>query len=138
MYGKHHSEETKEILRKANVGKQLSQEHIEKLKKSNIGRTPSQDTINRIGDLNRGKKLPRETVDKMLDSLCQYEYRIILNKELQAVVLGHTRLYEYCKENFNISRTIVEKIINNDWIPTFKKHKWLEGLEIQKIKRCID
>lgn len=38
MYGKHHTEETKQKLREINLGKKLTPEHIEKLKEANRGR----------------------------------------------------------------------------------------------------
>lgn len=55
--------------------------------------------------------MPKETKDKMMDSLCPYEYQIYLNGELLYKCLGRTELYRYCKEQFNISKTIIEKVI---------------------------
>lgn len=138
MYGKHHSEETKAKLRKINLGKKLSEEHKQALIKANIGRKKTPAEIERIRNLNLGKKMKPEVKQKMIESLCPFEYKIYLNNELKYTCLGHTALWKYCKEEFNISKTIIEKVIKKEWKPTFNKHKWLETLRIEKIERCID
>ena len=94
--------------------------------------------LERIKNLNLGKPMPKEVKEKMMNSLCPYEYQIYLNNELQYTCLGHTELWSYCKEKFGISRTIIDKIIAKTWKPTYNKHKWLKTLEILKIERCID
>lgn len=138
MYGRHHSEETKQKLREANLGKKLTPEHKAKLIAANTGRQKTPEEIERIRQLNLGKPMSSETKQKMMNNLCPFEYQIYLNNELKYTCLGHTELWRYCKEEFNISRTIIDKIIANNWKPTFNKHKWLETLKILKIERCID
>lgn len=138
MFGNHHSEETREKIRQANLGKKLSPEHIEKLKIANKGRKKTQAELDFITNLNKGNPMPKEIKEKMMNSLCPYEYQVYLNNELKYTCLGHTELWNYCKKEFDISRTIIDKIITKEWKPTFNKHKWLETLEILKIKRCID
>lgn len=138
MYGKHHSPETCEKLRQKNLGKHLTEEHKQKLIESNKNRIKSPEEIERIRQLNLGKPMSKETKEKMMNTLCPFEYQIYLDDKLQYKCLGHTELYRYCKETYCISRTIVDKIINNNWEPTFNKHKWLKNLKILKIERCID
>ena len=74
MFGKHHSEETKEKLRQINRGKKLTPEHIEKLKIANIGRKKTQAELDFITNLNKGKTMSKETKEKMMNSLCPYKY----------------------------------------------------------------
>lgn len=138
MYGKHHSEETKEKIRQANLGKTLSPEHKAKLIAANTERKKTPEEIEKLRQANLGKKMSEESKQKMLNKLCPFEYQIFLNNKLQKICLGHTELWKYCKENYGISKTIIEKIIINNWKPTFNKHKWLETLKIIKIERCID
>lgn len=138
MYGKHHSEKTKQILHEKNLGRKLTPEHKAKLIAANTGREKTPEEIEKLRQANLGKKLSQETKEKMLDSLCPYEYQIYLNGELQYTCLGHTKLWDYCKKQYDISRTIIDKIIANTWKPKFNKHKWLETLKILKIERCID
>lgn len=50
MYGKHHTEETKEKLRQKNLGKKLTQEHKDKISKSSKGRIISEETKKKMGE----------------------------------------------------------------------------------------
>ena len=138
LYGTHRSEETKEKIRVANKGKRLSREHKMKLILANTGRKKTQEEIEFITNLNKGKKMPKETYDKMMNSLCEYEYQVFVNKELVFNCLGRTELLKYCKDNFNISRTIVDQVILGDWQPKFNKHQNLKDFQIVKTRRCID
>ena len=138
MYGKHHSEETKQILREKNLGKKLSPEHKAKLIAANTGRKKTPKELEKLRQANLGKTMSKESKEKMMNNLCPFEYQVYLNGQLKFTCLGHTALWNYCKKEFNISRTIIEKVINNNWKPIYNKHKWLETLQILKIKRCID
>lgn len=138
MYGKHHSEETKQKIREKNLNKKLSPEHKAKLIAANTGRKKTPEELEKLRQANLGKTLSKESKEKMMNKLCPYEYQIYLNNELQYTCLGHTELWKYCKEKFDISRAIIYKIIAQKWKPTFNKHKWLETLKILKIERCID
>lgn len=74
----------------------------------------------------------------MVKHLCKYEYQIYLNGEQVYADIGYDKMIKFCKENYNISRTIIEQIINGTWKPTFNRHKPLATLKILKIERCID
>lgn len=50
MYGKHHTKETREKIRQANLGKKLSQEHKDKISKSEKGRIVSEQTKKKMGE----------------------------------------------------------------------------------------
>ena len=138
MYGCHHSDETRQKLREANLGKKLSEEHKNKLKMANTGRKKTDKELEFISNLNKGKKMPEETYDKMMNSLCKFEYIVRVDNDTVYSCLGHSKLYTYCKNNFGISRTIVDSIVSKSWTPKFEKHMYLKNLEILKIERCID
>ena len=137
MYGKTHSEEVRKILSEKNKGKRLSEEHKEKLIKANSKRKKTVEEIERIRNLNLGKKMPKERYDKMMDKVCKYSYEIFLDNKLIYECLGHTKLYEFCKNELNISRTIVDKIITKNWSCKFNRHKHLNNIEIHKIFRGV-
>lgn len=138
MYGKTHSEAVRKKISEANKGKTLSKEHIQKLIQANTGRKKTPKEIEKLRQANLGKKISEEAKQKMLNKLCPFEYHIFFNEELKQICLGRTALQKYCKENFNISKTIIEQILQGTWRPTFNKHKWLKTLKIIKIERCID
>lgn len=92
MYGKHHSEETKEKIRQANLGKTLSPEHKAKLIAANTGRKKTSEEIEKLRQANLGKKMSEESKQKMLNKLCPFEYQVFLNNKLQKICLGHTEL----------------------------------------------
>lgn len=66
MYGQHHSEETKEKLRQANIGRVLSEEHKKKISESLKGREVSEKTKEaarkRLGSLTGSKHLQAQKV----------------------------------------------------------------------------
>lgn len=88
---------------------------------------------------NKGVPMTEAQYEAMMDRVCPYLYQIYLNEELLFENISSTKIEQFCKEQFNISRTIVEKVIKKQWKPTFNKHKFLETLRIERIDRkCID
>lgn len=71
----------------------------------------------------------------MMDKDCPYEYIVYFNNSEVYRCLGHTKLEKYCKENFNISRTIMLNLVRRSWKPKFKKHMWLSSLKIERLDR---
>ena len=137
MYGKKHSKETIEKIKLANKGKHLSKEHIKKLIKANTGRIKTPEEIQKIKNANLGKVLNESHYYKMMKADCQKAYKIYVNDILVYKCLGHTKLWNFCKEKFNISRTIINQILNNSYKPTFNKHKFLENIKIETIYKSV-
>ena len=74
--GGKHSEETKKLMSKWQIGKILSSETKNKISKSHLGKIPwnkgikhSQETKDKISIANKGKKPSQEAIDKMSKSL---------------------------------------------------------------------
>ncbi len=132
MYHKHQSERVCRIISEANKGKKLTPEHVEKLRLANTGRQKTAEEIEKLRKANSGKKLSQETVNKMIDGVSTYEYDVTFNGEAVYSCIGCFRLFKYCKEQYNISRTIVTQILDKTWTPKFNKHKWLANLQIDK------
>jgi hypothetical protein len=65
FYGKTHSQETIEKMRKIKTGKIQSQETRDKIAATKIGISRSQETIEKIKKANIGKTLSQETKDKI-------------------------------------------------------------------------
>lgn len=137
MYGKTHSEETKRYLREINLGKVLTEEHKQKLIQANTRRKKTESEIESIRQRMKGKKMSKETYEIMMNNVCPYEYQIIKDGELIYSCLGHTKLYNFCKNEYGISRTIVDQIKNNTWSPKYEKHKCLQDLKINIINRRV-
>ena len=133
MYGKTHTPEVRKRLSEANKGKKLSETHKQALLNAIRGRKRTPEEIEHLRLINKGKKLSKNAYIKMMQHDCKYKYEIIYNNQLVYWCLGHTKLFNYCKEVFNISRTIIEQIVNKSWFPKFNKHKHLQNLIINKI-----
>ncbi|MBR6516681.1 MAG: hypothetical protein IKT40_07460 [Bacilli bacterium] len=137
MYGKTHSEETRKYLREINLGKKLTEEHKQKLIQANTRRKKTESEIESIRQRMKNKKMTKETYDLMMNNVCPYEYQIIKGDKLIYSCLGHTKLYDFCKNEFGISRTIIDKIKQNNWKPKFAKHMHLNDLKINVINRRV-
>lgn len=137
MYGKTHSEKTKKYLKEINLGKKLTKEHIEKLKQANTGRKKTEKEIELLKQKLKGRKMDKNTYDSMMNNVCPFEYQIYKDNNLIYTCLGHTKLYDFFKKEFNISRTIVDKIKNKTWIPKFNKHIHLKNIHINIINRRV-
>lgn len=133
MYGKTHTLEVRKKLSEINKGKKLSEEHKKKLIEANTKRKKTEKELEMIRQLNKGKKLSKETYDKMMLHMCPYKYLVFDNDELIFECLGHTKLHLFFKENFNCSRTIVDRIVKGTWKCTFNRHKKLENISIKRI-----
>lgn len=135
MYGKTHSPETRKFLSEINKGRKLTEEHKAKLIAANTGRKKTEEELRKLSIANKGRKMTVEEYNKMMDRDCPYEYLVYFNDELIYRCLGHTKLYRYCKDKFNISRTIISQILNSSWIPKFSKHMYLKSLKIERLNR---
>ena len=71
MYGKTHTKEAVEKIRKANIGKHLSDEHKAKLKNANTGRIKTPEEIEKIRCKQIGKKNERRIIYQN-DECCMY------------------------------------------------------------------
>lgn len=80
--------------------------------------------------------VPKIKKEKIRNSLIKTKYEIYLDNKYIITINGKKNLYKYCSENFSISHSIVEKIIDGTWMPKFKKHMKYENLII--IEKCID
>lgn len=137
MYGKTHTPKVRLYLSEINKGRKLSQEHIEKLIKANTGRIKTPEEIEKLRIGNIGKKVSKESYFKMMIQDCGYKYEIYFNEQMVYWCLGHTKLNKFCETTFNISRTIIHQIVNNTWVPKFKRHQHLKSLKIKKIDLSV-
>ena len=75
---------------------------------------------------------------KMMNVDCKYKYEVHLEGKLIYWCLGRTKLINFIKEEFNLSRTIIEQVIDGNWQPKFNKHLKYKTLQINKILRDTD
>lgn len=121
--------EVVEKMHEAVRGKPLSEEHKANLstsiKNSWIDRT-TEGNIKRLENLskyqfekghpspNKGKKMKESTYNKMMKNQPNIsKYEIYWDDQLIYWSYGRTKLYDYCKRKFNISRTIVNQLIDD-------------------------
>lgn len=73
----------------------------------------------------------------MMNRDCKYVYTVYFNDNEIYNCLGLTKLKNFCKDSFGISRGIVDLIIRGKWTPKFEKHKILKSLKIYKKNRSV-
>ena len=137
MFGKTHTQEARKKISEANLGRKLSPEHIQILVDCTKNRIYTDEMREHMRQMSTGRKATPEAYLKMMNIDCQYKYEVYFDNVLIYWCLGHTKLWNYCKDTFNISRAIIEQILKNTWTPKFKKHLWLTSLKIIKIDRSV-
>lgn len=143
-YGKKFSKERKKQLSIKN--KKWWENHPEmkeKISKLHKGKIPWNKGLTMKDDprikSSMGRKMSLENYTSMMDRECPYLYQVFLNDQLIFENISSTKLEEFCSLELGISRTIIKKVIENQWTPTFKRHQHLKTLKILKIDRkCID
>lgn len=75
MYGRHHSEETKAKIIKANLGRKMSEESRMRMSISRIGRAKSEEHKQNIAKALTGLKRSEETLEKMRNVIITEETR---------------------------------------------------------------
>lgn len=70
----------------------------------------------------------------MMQADCKYYFTVYYNDLVLYSCLGFSKLRKFFKDNFNLSRTIVEQLRTNTWKPKFNKHLKLAGLKIETIE----
>lgn len=133
-YGNKWTQEQKDNLSKKNKGKShISPEHLEKLKNINTGRIVSQETRKKLSDLKRGKKISNHQIKCLVASHIKVIYKLYDNNDLVFETVIKNDLYKYCKINYKISRSIVDRIINHNYKAKFKKYEYINKLSINCI-----
>lgn len=131
-YGNKWTQEQRDALSLKNKGKHnLTLEHIEKIRQANIGRVFSEETRKKLSAINKGKKISKHQVKCLVASHINVKYQLFDKESLVFETLIKNDLYKYCKINYNISRTIVDRIIANNYKATFKRNKYINNLLIK-------
>lgn len=138
MYGKHHTEKTKQKLSKIHKGKKLTAEHIEKLRAANTGRKKTQKELDAISKRFKGIPKSLTSYNKMMNKICPYHYFVELNNKVIFDSISSTKLEDFCENTLHISRSIISSCILGIWTPKFKKHMHLQTLKIYKVARNVN
>ena len=112
-----------------------SKEHLQKMIEGSKKACQTPEFRQKMSQIKKGTKLSERQINILCESHWNNNYDIYLNEEKIFSTYKDIELRKFCKEKFNISRTIVEKLINNEWKPTFSKHQHLKTLQIIKTKR---
>lgn len=137
-YGNHWSEEKRALQSqkiKAYFNTPGAREHQSQALK---GRKPwNKGTKGLQKSWNKGHKMTNEEYIKMMNGDCPYKYEVYFDDILIYWTISGHRLVKFCKDTFDISRTITDQIISGTWVPKFNKHKYLSTLRIIKIDRGV-
>lgn len=133
FYGKHHSEETKELIRRANLGRHLSEETKEIIRQKSTGRVVSEETRKKLSEINKGKPKSEEQRKHLSESRTGYKY----SKEAKANMgMAHNKpiiCIETCEEFFSILNASEKLKINRSYLNQHLKGKYpsVKGLHFK-------
>ena len=131
-YGNKWSLEQRQQLSLKNKGVcHITPEHLAKLIQINTGRVVSQETREKLSKINRGKKMNPHSVHKSVVSHIKEKYQVFNEGVLIFETFTKSKLKEFLKSTFNISRTIVDKLLTKTYKPTFEKHKCLNNIIVE-------
>lgn len=130
-YGNSWTQEQKDNLSKKNKGKcNVSKEHLEKLKLINTGRIVSEDTRKKLSIAKKGQKITKHQIKCLVASHITKKYQLYDKSNLVFETYIKNDLYKYCKLTYNISRSIVDRLICKNYIATFKRNAYINNLSI--------
>ena len=145
MYGKHHTDKTRQKIARANKGLKRSEEFKRKLSRANIGKALSDETRQKIARANKGKTLSDEHRKNLSQAMkrktASKEYRQKLsrahNYEKTPIVAiqkdtGKIRVFESiigCARQLNLDQSHIHQCLKG-------KCKTCKGYIIKHLKRC--
>lgn len=128
----------KQNIINANKGKKLSLSHIEKLKRANIGRIKSIEERKKLSNARRGLKESKEWITNNVEAHAKFRYFILFDNNIVFETIYKHEVDTFCSKTYDISRTIIARIIDNSWKPTFDKYKNLSTkLNIIKVDKSV-
>lgn len=131
-YGNRWSLEQRQSLSQKNKGKNnMTPEHLNKIIQANTGRIVSQETREKLSIANRGKIMTPIAIHKSVISHLKEKYQVFNDGMLIYETFKKVELKRFLKSSFNISRTIVDKMISNIYKPTFERHNGLSNIMIK-------
>lgn len=131
-YGNRWTQEQKDRLSAKNKGVcNITPEHIEKLRKINTGRIVSDETRKKLSIARAKQKISEHQIKCLVASHIDTKYQLFDKEELVFETVIKNDLYKYCKVTYNISRTIIDKIIDCNYKATFKRNEYINNLSIK-------
>ena len=155
MYGKHHTEETKQKLRKFHTGRKLSEETKIKMSQSSKGQIISLETRERISFMNRGKNsiLNKYHIEEIKMRLANNETIVSIAKDMNILdsticYMKNLKTWSYIrrdlnfiifnllehKEKYEVNLTNKDLIIHYTYNKLESEIKVIDRLNITKIE----
>lgn len=142
MFGKKHTKESIRKNRESQIGEKhwfnkLTEEEKEKRKKEISIKYSGKNNPNfGNGDKIKGDKNPSkrpEVIKKIKDKISN-RYNLYKEDILVKNFVGTEKLYEYCKQEYNLSSGTVKKLIRTreNFIPYYSKHEKAKNIKIIK------
>ena len=123
--------EQRKHLSELNKGKSfMSEETRKRMSEIRIGRKLSEETKKKLSNSLRGRKQPYSEIMNNWIAQLRYKYTVYQNNEVVYIGFSKKFLYKYCKNDLNITKNIVNELIEGTYQPTFAKHMFIKNISI--------
>jgi len=120
MYGKNHTEETKQKISESSIGKKMSEESKRKMSEARLGKTMSEETRQKISEAQRGKTHTNETKQKISESSIGKKMSEESKQKMSEARKGEKH-YQYGKtgDKHHRSKKVYQYDLNGNFIRSF-------------------
>ena len=108
----------------------MTPEHLAKIIAANKNRIITKETREKLSKAHKGVKQSQKAIYNMVVGHITNKYQVFYNNELIFETFIKSEIYKFFKKTYNVSRTIIDKIINNTYYSKFNKYMFLNNINI--------